>query len=108
LDLFQNQIIPELENLAIENPWFQMDRAPPHSTKVITDFLHRTFADRWIGRFGPIASPPRSPLPKWFLLLELSEVESLQQCPNPKYTRAARSHTFCMWWNERNYGCINL
>lgn len=43
----------ELENLAIENPWFRMDGAPhPYYIRVITYFLYRTFADRWIGRFG--------------------------------------------------------
>jgi len=38
-----------------------MDGAPPHSTNVITNYLNDRFAGRWIGRFGPIAWPLRSP-----------------------------------------------
>lgn len=38
-----------------------MDGAPPHSAAAVTRFLNEMFPDRWIGRFGPIAWPPRSP-----------------------------------------------
>ncbi|KAL1513639.1 hypothetical protein ABEB36_003028 [Hypothenemus hampei] len=61
LDLLRNQIFPEIANLNIENPWFQMDGAPPHSTYAVRDLLNQEFPDRWMGRFGPILCAPRSP-----------------------------------------------
>lgn len=61
LELLRTHIIPEIQNLNIENVWFQMDGAPAHSTAAVTRFLNEMFVDRWIGRFGPIAWPPRSP-----------------------------------------------
>ena len=39
------------------------DGAPPRSSRVARQFLNRHFANRWIGRGGPIArSPDSSPL----------------------------------------------
>ena len=35
--------------------------APPHWGLVVREFLDQTFPNRWIGRDGPIAWPPRSP-----------------------------------------------
>ena len=61
LRLLRNHIVPQIQNLNINDVWFQMDGAPPHSTAIISRYLHEIFAERWIGRFGPIAWPPRSP-----------------------------------------------
>lgn len=61
LELLRTQIVPQVQNLNIENPWFQIDGAPPHSTVEVRRYLNETFENRWIGRFGPIAWPPRSP-----------------------------------------------
>lgn len=63
LDLLRTQILPHIQNLNlnVNDVWFQMDGAPPHSTRPITRFLNAIFQDRWIGRFGPITWPPRSP-----------------------------------------------
>lgn len=41
--------------------WFQHDGAPPHFTRDVRGHLNRRFGQRWIGRGGPIAWPPRSP-----------------------------------------------
>ena len=41
--------------------YFQQDGHPAHYARVVTDYLHLTFPQRWIGRNGPILWPPRSP-----------------------------------------------
>lgn len=46
--------------LNINEPWYQMDGAPPHSTNTVRNYLNNIFPRRWIGRFGPIPWPPRS------------------------------------------------
>lgn len=43
------------------NLWYQMDGAPPHSTRAVDRSLTDTFQDRWIGNRGPMLWPPRSP-----------------------------------------------
>ena len=40
---------------------FQSDGAPPHWGLQVRAFLNDTFPERWIGRGGPAAWPPRSP-----------------------------------------------
>ena len=37
------------------------DGAPPRFSRVTRQFLNRHFANKWIGRGGPIAWPARSP-----------------------------------------------
>ena len=61
LRLLRDHIIPEIEPLNIENIWFQMDGAPAHSCRIVTNYLNDVFGERWIGRFGPVAWPARSP-----------------------------------------------
>ncbi|PNF44007.1 hypothetical protein B7P43_G17057 [Cryptotermes secundus] len=39
---------------------FQHDVAPAHCTNGVSGFLDEIFGNRWIGRGGPIAWPPRS------------------------------------------------
>ena len=40
---------------------FMQDGAPPYWTFDVRQWLHNHFPNRWIGRDGPIAWPPRSP-----------------------------------------------
>jgi len=40
---------------------FQHDGAPPHYTRQEREFLNESFPNRWLGRGGPIAWPPRPP-----------------------------------------------
>ena len=40
---------------------FQHDGAPPHYTRHVRDYLNESFPNRWLGRGGPVAWPPRSP-----------------------------------------------
>ena len=37
------------------------DGAPPHFSRVARQFLNRHFANKWIGRGGPVAWPARFP-----------------------------------------------
>ena len=41
--------------------YFQHDGAPPHYTQHVRVFLNESFPNRWLGRGGPVAWPPRSP-----------------------------------------------
>jgi hypothetical protein len=41
--------------------WYMHDGAPAHFSLAVRDVLNNTYHDRWIGRGGPTAWPPRSP-----------------------------------------------
>lgn len=41
--------------------WFQHDGAPPHSSRIVKQYLDEQFEGRWIGRGGPVPWPARSP-----------------------------------------------
>ncbi|KAL1514398.1 hypothetical protein ABEB36_003659 [Hypothenemus hampei] len=41
--------------------WFQHDGCPAHYSAVAREVLNRNFNGRWIGRFGPVNWPARSP-----------------------------------------------
>jgi len=41
--------------------YFQHDGAPPHYTRYVKEYLIESFPNRWLGRGGPVAWPPRSP-----------------------------------------------
>ncbi|EZA62615.1 hypothetical protein X777_07429 [Ooceraea biroi] len=41
--------------------WFMHDGAPAHFSRVARDHLNRNYGQRWIGRGGQVAWPPRSP-----------------------------------------------
>ena len=40
--------------------YFQHDRAPPHYTQHVREYLNESFPNRWLGRGGPVSWPPRS------------------------------------------------
>jgi hypothetical protein len=42
--------------------WLQQDAASPHSRSQVTVFLSQHFQNRWSGRQGPVAWPPKSPV----------------------------------------------
>jgi hypothetical protein len=50
-----------LELLRPRQMYFQHDGAPPHYTRHVRDYLNESFLNRWLGRGGPVAWPPRSP-----------------------------------------------
>ena len=41
--------------------YFQHDAATPHYTRHVREYLNESFPNRWLGRGGPVAWPPRSP-----------------------------------------------
>jgi hypothetical protein len=41
--------------------YFQQDRAPPHYTQDVREYLHKNFSSCLLGCGGPLAQPPRSP-----------------------------------------------
>lgn len=40
---------------------FQQDDAPPHNANIVSQHLNEIFYNRWIGTFGIISWPARSP-----------------------------------------------
>ena len=41
--------------------YLQDDGAPPHYTRYVREYLNEFSPNRWLGRGGPVAWPPRSP-----------------------------------------------
>lgn len=41
--------------------WFQHDGAPAHSSSQARAYLDKAFPSQWIGRYGPVSWPARSP-----------------------------------------------
>lgn len=64
LDFLQNQLQLLLDDVPLATRMvmhFQHDGAPAHSSRQVTDHLNETFPERWIGRYGRVHWPPRSP-----------------------------------------------
>lgn len=64
LHFLQNELpnlLHHVDNETRQNFWFQQDGAPPHYCQTVREFLSEWKENRWIGRGGPIAWPPRSP-----------------------------------------------
>ncbi|KAJ4446672.1 hypothetical protein ANN_13369 [Periplaneta americana] len=63
-NFLENTIPHVLEDTSLINRQhihFLHDGAPAHFSRTARRYLDRRFPDRWIGRGGPIAWPPRSP-----------------------------------------------
>ena len=43
------------------NMWMQHDDAPTHYVLYSRQVINEIFGEKWIGRGGPVAWPPRSP-----------------------------------------------
>ncbi|XP_074032314.1 uncharacterized protein isoform X2 [Leptinotarsa decemlineata] len=64
LQFLRNQINDFIEDLPLANEvdiYIQQDGAPPHNSQVVVEHLNDTFSGKWIGTFGPIQWPVRSP-----------------------------------------------
>lgn len=64
LNFLQNDLSGLMEDVPLQNRvnmWFQQDGAPPHFGINVRTYLNNNFANRWIGRGGPVLWPPRSP-----------------------------------------------
>jgi hypothetical protein len=63
-------LMPQLDELGLENMWFQQDGATAHTARETTDILKQAFPGRLISRFGDLHWPARSPdltAPDFFL-----------------------------------------
>jgi len=62
--VFLQQQLPELlEEVNLQerqSMWFQQDGAPPHFHRAVREYLDQEYPQRWIGRGGFVAWPPRS------------------------------------------------
>ncbi|XP_036149084.1 uncharacterized protein LOC118647750 [Monomorium pharaonis] len=59
-----NNLPPLLEDIPLHvrgNMIFQHDGAPAHFSRRVREILDDRYPNRWMGRGGPIAWPPRSP-----------------------------------------------
>ena len=54
-------LLEEIPLMITSQRYFQHDGAPPYYTRHVTDYLNESFSNRWLGRGGPAAWPPRSP-----------------------------------------------
>ena len=52
--------VPELDDVDVDDLWFQQDGATCHTANATIDLLKETFGERIISRRGPVAWPPRS------------------------------------------------
>lgn len=64
LQFLQNAFLDSIEHLPLatrQHMFFMHDGAPPHFSVAVRNHLNNVYPNRWIGRGGPIAWPPRSP-----------------------------------------------
>lgn len=65
LDILQFQVFPalqQLDDIAVENIYFQQDGCPAHNALPVRNWLSQQFPNRWIGTHSqPISWPARSP-----------------------------------------------
>lgn len=61
LEINLHQLLEEEVLADRDTFWFQQDGAPAHNALFIGDYLNEKFPNRWIGTYGPVRWPPRSP-----------------------------------------------
>jgi hypothetical protein len=64
LEILNNFFLENLYELPLatrRDMWFQQDGCPAHSTRNVRRWLDAQFPERWVGRYGPVEWPPRSP-----------------------------------------------
>ena len=64
LNFLETEIGEFLDDMVLEerqNLWFQHDGCPAHSTRNVSQWLNRTFPNKWLGRNTDPRWPPRSP-----------------------------------------------
>lgn len=64
LEMLRNEVEEMLDDVPLNilrQCYWQQDGAPPHFEIHVRQYLNEKFGERWIGRGGPVAWPPRSP-----------------------------------------------
>ncbi|XP_024944495.1 uncharacterized protein LOC112494915 [Cephus cinctus] len=61
LDRVLSTLLEDIPLLERSNMWYQHDGCPAHFSFQAREILDRDYADRWIGRRGPVHWPARSP-----------------------------------------------
>jgi Transposase. len=64
VNLLDNDLIDILEEMPIatrQNIYFQMDGCPAHNGRIVQNWMNDRFGEKWIGRYGPVRWPARSP-----------------------------------------------
>lgn len=64
LEFLQDNHLEFLDNLPLNTRnqlFFQLDGCPAHYFRLVRNWLDTNYNERWIGRGGPVAWPPRSP-----------------------------------------------
>ncbi|CAK1580733.1 unnamed protein product [Parnassius mnemosyne] len=92
LNFINEQLVDILNDLSLaeyRRTWFQHDGAPPHFVRFVRERLNELFDDRWIGRLGPHAWPPRSPdlTPLDFFLWGMYERVFNRECDSAEEMR---------------------
>lgn len=63
-DLLVQDLPDALEDIPLglrQRMWFQQDGCPAHTSQLARNSLNQLFPNRWIGKYGPVNYPPRSP-----------------------------------------------
>ena len=58
--MLEDYLWPELDELDINDMWFQQDGATSQTARITTDLLKGEFGERVFSRNGPVEWPPRS------------------------------------------------
>ena len=58
--MLEDYLWPELDEIDINDMWFQQDGATSHTARVTIDLLRGKFGECVISRNGPVEWPPRS------------------------------------------------
>lgn len=64
IEMLENYLMPALDDINLQdrrNLYFQHDGCPAHSAISVRNWLDQHFHNKWIGQFGPIRWPARSP-----------------------------------------------
>ena len=90
--MLEDYLWPELDELVINDMWFQQDGATSHTARVTIDLLEGKFSERVISRNGPVEWPPRSCdlTPLDFFLW--GHIKSLVYANKPETLRPQRQH----------------
>lgn len=64
LNLLRNQVLPHFDEVplaVLRQLWWQQDGAPPHNGHIVSVYLNTMFQQKWIGNYGVVRWPARSP-----------------------------------------------